>query len=218
MYKFRALIVIMLAAALTSCYSNMNFNYPAPSPTAEGMVIGAVSGAAIGAISTTSGAIPAGVVVGGVLGAAIGHEFERHATLAQKLRRQGIQVILIGDKIDVILPADKVFYPYSAHMNSNFYPILDQVAEYIRQYTKTLVKVSAHTDNTACCERALSLTREQAQAVASYLWEQDIDARLIYSVGYGCNCPIAFNQVEKGRATNRRIEIQFWRIPKPNPL
>lgn len=218
MQILRRFFVLVLCASLCACQSDMNFNYPPLSPTAQGAIIGAASGAAIGAFGTTGGSVPAGLVVGGLLGAAIGHQFERHATLAQQLRQQGIEIIQVGDEVDVILPADKVFFDYSPHMNPNYYPVLQKVAAFMRQFNKTTVKVSVHTDNTQCCSRALSLTRQQAQSLASFLWEVGIDARLIYGVGYGFNCPIAFNESDKGRATNRRIEIQFWRIPKADPM
>lgn len=198
---------------LISCTSPVNFDYPVPSPTTQGALIGVAGGAAIGSLASGSGAgTIVGGVVGGAIGSAIGNSIERHQSLENQLTSHRVQLIVVGDKYKIIIPTDDYFFKDSPRLNPHYYPILNKVAQYMRGIPKTSVKVSAFSDSCGDQARNLALTREQARAMASYLWRQGIDTRMLYSAGYGANFPVSHNQIAEGRAQNRRIEITFWRI------
>lgn len=205
------LCVLLLFGMLSGCSTNID--YPKPTPRTQGALIGVAGGATIGAIASGNAA---GTVVGGVLGcaigSAIGDTIQRHQTLPEQLQAQHIQIIEVGDTVKVVIPTDDYFIGNSPKINPNYYPVLNKVATYIRPIPKESIRVAGFTDNSECQMRALGLSRDRARALAAYLWSQNLDARLIYPVGYGANEPIACNTLESGRAKNRRMEITFWRI------
>lgn len=204
--------IVFLSLLLSGC-SAFNFDYPMPSPKTQGAIIGAASGAAIGTLASGSGAgTVIGGVVGGALGSAVGDNIGRHQTIQDQLVSHRINLIEVGDEIKIVIPVDDYYFSNSPRLNPHYYCVLCNVARYMRGIPKASVKVSAYTDNTESEERSLALTRAQARAMANYLWQQGIDARMIYPAGYGSNFPVAHNQLPKGRAQNRRIEITFWRI------
>lgn len=203
----------LLFFLLAGCTSPVNLDYPVPSPTTQGALIGVASGAAIGSIASGSGAGTwVGGVVGGAIGSAIGNSIEYHQRLENQLASHRIQLIVVGELYKIVIPIDDYYYANSPRLNAHYYPVLDKVAKYMRDIPKTSVKVSAFSDNTEPDARSLALTREQARNMANYLWKQGLDARIIYSAGYGANFPVAHNQLMEGREQNRRIEITFWRI------
>jgi len=54
----------------------------------------------------------------------------------------------------------------------------------------------------------LDLSTERAKKVASFMTEVGgIDSRRIKSFGYGESRPLASNETEEGRASNRRVEF-----------
>ena len=205
--------IIIFSFFLSACTgSNMNLNYPMPSPTAQGAAIGVVGGAALGSLSNPATGTLIGGAMGGALGAVVGNKVERAQSLEGQLASQGIQVVMVGDEIRIIVPTDNYFYKNSSHLNSNYYPVLDKLVLFIRGIPKTCVRVAGYSDDTICQTRALALTREQAAAVANYLWRRGIAARMIYPEGCGRDSPVSHNQTSEGRAQNRRIEITFCRI------
>ncbi len=129
-------------------------------------------------------------------------------SLIQSLAKQGVTVTTVGDAVAVVVPSDLLFNPHSANLNSKYSPVLMQVAKLLKTYTLVSVRVVAYNDDTEALNLQ-ALTTKQAQRVAIKLWNQAVDARLIYAEG-GANT----QQVVKGgsfsqRAANRRVEIRF---------
>ena len=208
----RTSLLLILCVFLAGCCS-LNAKYPKPGPVAQGAVIGAASGAVIGSIATGTGpGTVVGGVVGGMLGSVVGDSIARHKNVQEDIKAHDIQLIEVGDSIKIVIPSDGYYFSNSPRLNPHYYAVLDKVAEFMRDIPKASVKVSAFTDNKECEARSLALTRERARSMASYLWKQGIDTRLIYPAGFGANYPIAHNQTIGGRAENRRVEISFRRI------
>ncbi len=76
-------------------------------------------------------------------------------------------------------------------INTNYNPVLDQLAALLKGLNKYVIKVAGYTDNVAVPERSLALSRQQAQIIANYLWNSGVDARVLYATGYGNQMPIA---------------------------
>jgi len=212
------LISLIFCAALllplADCSSGIWNRYPPPQPTTkQGAVAGAVGGAVIGAAATSSVAgFGIGAIAGGILGASLGNILQAHMTLVDKLQYNGVQVIELGDEIELILPTGRFFKPNSPLMNMQYYPVMNLVAEFIEQFPKISVKVAGYTDSTGAWQRNLALSKSQAQTVMQYLWNKGIDTRLIYAVGYGSKNPIASNASEHNRDLNNRIQISLRQI------
>ncbi len=194
---------------LAGCTSSWRYAQPQPSETVKSAALGVVGGTVIGAVA---GGAATGAVIGGISGGIIGHYLAKHQTLVQKLSVNHVQVMLVGDNLRLILPADRFFAPNSPVINENYYPVLNQVAALLYGLDKYVVKVSGYTDNVGWPERNLALSRQQAQTIANYLWNRGLNARVLYATGYGSQMPIASNDTQDGRAMNRRIEISLREI------
>ena len=203
------IVVISLVFLLTGCTSPFWDRGPPPEPRTIGLIAGAAGGAAIGAVA---GAVPLGVAIGSIWGASIGSVISAHQTLVDNLMYNGVQVIRVGDEIKIVLPADRFFYPDTANLNPNYFPVLNKLIVLLRCFDKINVKVSAYTDNIQSWRRDLSLTRLQAWMIMKYLWDSGIDARILYSIGYGSAFPIANNDTPLGQRMNRRVEITLRKL------
>jgi len=205
-------ILLAVCTVFSGCESSFWDPAPPPNPHITGLVTGAASGAVIGGIA---GAGLVGAAVGTVTGGIIGHIIQTHQTLVQYLIYNGVQVVQVGDQVLLILPSDRFFMPDSANINPAYYRVLNHVGLFLSLFHKIDVRISGYTDNCGSWRRNLALSKLQAQMMVNYFWNYDIDARLLYPVGYGEADPIANNMTPQGRRMNRRIEITLTKIPPP---
>jgi outer membrane protein OmpA-like peptidoglycan-associated protein len=85
---------------------------------------------------------------------------------------------------------------------------LDQVAKALKEQPEsTKFRVEGYTDATGTERQNQTLSTNRARAVAEYLSDEGIDEDRIEAVGYGEQRPMASNDSDEGRASNRRIEI-----------
>lgn len=88
------------------------------------------------------------------------------------------------------------------------FPILDQVAEFLKANPKAVVEIQGHTDSIGSDSYNLSLSQARAEAVKTYLvTRHGIDPSRLIARGYGETMPIASNASREGRAMNRRVEF-----------
>ena len=92
------------------------------------------------------------------------------------------------------------------------FPILDEVARTLKQHRELArVRIEGHTDNVGTPAYNLSLSRRRALAVQQYLQKEGVEEGRISSVGFGQSQPIAENELEDGRAQNRRVTFVIER-------
>lgn len=89
-----------------------------------------------------------------------------------------------------------------------FFNGLDFAAGILKSNPQIRVEIQGHTDNkgTAAYNKVLSV--ERAKTVVAYLIKKGVARGQIKAVGYGFERPLATNETEKGRAQNRRVQIQ----------
>ncbi len=186
------------------------------SSTAGGTMIGAGSGAVLGAIvGTATGADPRvaallGAGIGGIAGAAIGtYMDQQEAELRAQLQGTGVSVTRVGNQIVLNMPSNITFGVDSARVQPSFNETLISVGLVLKKFNKTIVDVYGHTDSTGSDAHNQDLSQRRAVAVATVLANQGIDQRRFYIEGRGETDPIASNATETGRAQNRRVEIQI---------
>lgn len=83
---------------------------------------------------------------------------------------------------------------------NNFARILDEIKD-------INVEVSGHTDKTGNESANLELSQKRADAIKAYLISKGISGNRIQAMGYGSSKPIASNETEEGRLSNRRCEV-----------
>ncbi len=184
------------------------------SNTAKGAGMGAVGGAIIGAATSgssdrTEGAIT-GAVAGGAIGGGIGYYMDRQeAALRAKLEGTGVRVVRDGNNIRLVMPGNITFGVDREEVRSQFYPTLESVAEVLKEFKKTNIRVAGHTDSTGADSYNQTLSERRAASVGNFLSSQGIAAGRIQTQGYGERYPVASNDTEQGRQSNRRVELEL---------
>lgn len=89
------------------------------------------------------------------------------------------------------------------------YPLLNEVAQILRDNASIQIRVEGHTDNRGRAAYNKKLSDDRAASVRNYLIQQGIDSARITSIGFGLERPIDDNTTEAGRAANRRVEIHI---------
>lgn len=96
----------------------------------------------------------------------------------------------------------------SAELSSRSAPLLDKVQQAISLFPSSGIIVEGHTDSSGTATANQRLSEERAAAVASRLRSIiSIPTLQIQSLGYGEERPVASNDTEAGRASNRRIDV-----------
>ena len=100
----------------------------------------------------------------------------------------------------------------STNMTEESYPVLKEIAGFLKDNPLVAIEVGGHTNNIPPHEYCDRLSSERAKAVALYIARQGIDPnRLVYK-GYGKREPKYSNRTEDGRRRNQRVEIKILRI------
>lgn len=84
--------------------------------------------------------------------------------------------------------------------------LLAKVAAIINKLDAEKVVVQGHTDSVGSVKTNQRLSKERANAVATYLSTFKGGYKITF-VGYGESYPIASNETSAGRATNRRVDL-----------
>ena len=145
---------------------------------------------------------------GGAIGGGIGYYMDaQEAKLRKQLRGTGVSVERVGDKVNLIMPGNITFGSGRNAIASNFYEVLNSVVIVLKEYDKTLVVVSGHTDSDGSASFNQTLSEERAQSVANYLQSQGVNPVRLETIGFGETQPLASNSTAEGKAQNRRVEI-----------
>jgi outer membrane protein OmpA-like peptidoglycan-associated protein len=181
------------------------------SDTTKGAGIGALAGAAVGALAgghDRGKAALIGAGVGALAGGAVGNYMDRQeAKLRAQLKGTGVSVTREGDNINLVMPGNITFASGSSDLNPGFFGVLDSVAIVLKEYDKTIVDVSGHTDSQGSAQKNQALSQERASTVAQYLRTKGILDQRIQAEGYGAARPVAGNDTAQGRQQNRRVEL-----------
>ena len=85
---------------------------------------------------------------------------------------------------------------------------LDELAKILNDNTQMNLDVIGHTDNVGTVESNLTLSQERSdQVVAVLVSDYGINPARLNPLGKGQSQPVASNDNEKGKATNRRVEF-----------
>jgi flagellar motor protein MotB len=126
----------------------------------------------------------------------------------------GVEIRQDGELIRIELPADKLFVPGSAQIQTDGARILEEVATAIsRSYARQRIVIEGHTDDAAAgnAVAAHQLTSSQAEAVfASLVQRGRLPAQQLSILAMGENHPLASNATAAGKAKNRRVEIVVY--------
>ncbi|MDO6852340.1 OmpA family protein [Cellulophaga lytica] len=202
---------LLLMANFTSCDAVQNANNKQ-----KGGAIGAAGGAILGAIIGNNvgkggngelGAVIGGVVGGGA-GVLIGNRMDKQA---QKIEEEipGAQVERVDDGIVVTFDENSgVFFDTAKYnINGASKTSLDKLANVFIEYPDTNILVVGHTDSSGAADYNMTLSKNRANAVTSYLTAKGIAASRFTTEWFGEEKPTHDNSTPEGRAKNRRVNV-----------
>lgn len=217
MTRLTVLVIIAAFAAVTSgCATDEYGNRLPMSDAQKGAIIGAVSGAAVGAIGNKSnrnrGAI-IGVIGGGIAGAAVGSymdsqkkDFEE--VLASEVQAGEITIQKVNQNNLLITMTGQTAFDFdSTTIKPGFYTTMDKIANILVRYGKTQLTIIGHTDNVGSHQYNQTLSERRAKAVNDYLLNKGVLVQRLVFLGRGETSPRDSNATEEGRRLNRRVEI-----------
>jgi OOP family OmpA-OmpF porin len=107
-----------------------------------------------------------------------------------------------------IVIRQQIFFEFDrAVIRDVSFPILNTVAQVMRDFPDIVIEVQGHTDDRGRDEYNLNLSQQRSEAVRQYLIQQGIPAQRMTARGYGETMPIDTNRTAPGRARNRRVEF-----------
>jgi len=123
--------------------------------------------------------------------------------IATERREHGLQVTI---------PEVALFDSARAELHESALPVLAELAATLREGGETRISVAGHTDNVPVRGGQFAsnwdLASARANAVTRYLLGQGFDPSRLQSVSYADTRPVAGNDSDKGRAANRRVELE----------
>jgi len=206
--RHNATLSIIAAAALLAGCANMS---DTQRHTATGAGIGALGGAALGAIAGDSAGT--GAVVGAGLGALGGYIWSQHMEQQKRdmqaaTQGSGVTVSQTADnQLKLDIPSDISFATGRADIEPNLRTVLDRFAQSLRANRGTEARIIGHTDSTGSDAVNDPLSVARASSTRNYLTDRGVDPARIQVAGRGSHEPIASHATAGGRARNRRVEI-----------
>ncbi len=87
--------------------------------------------------------------------------------------------------------------------------VLADIIAILKEYPNSKFTVEGHTDSVGSAKLNQRLSDSRANSVKEYLASHGIDGFRLSALGYGEDKPIDTNKTRKGRANNRRVEINL---------
>lgn len=103
-----------------------------------------------------------------------------------------------------------IFFDFDkSDLKEESFPELNNLADYMIQNVNLRIEIGGHTDNQGSDEYNEKLSLDRARSVYNYLIDKGVSASRLAYKGYGKSQPIATNETEEGRASNRRTEFKI---------
>ena len=213
--KHMTALLVIGSLAISACATDQYGNRRPLTDAEKGAIIGATSGALIGAATSkkrSKGAL-IGAVGGGLIGTGVGAYMDKQKqdlekVLANERNSGAIEIEMLQQNIvRVTMTAQTAFAVNSSQISSGFYSTMDKIANVLVRYQKTELTVIGHTDNTGSDQYNQTLSERRAQSVGPYLSQKGVIPERLETDGKGDSAPRASNATEAGRAANRRVEI-----------
>jgi len=119
------------------------------------------------------------------------------------------KLVVEADKGELRLLEPIQFETGTAEIKPASFSLLDEVAQVMLDSPEVRIAVNGHTDNRGAPAYNQDLSQRRAQAVVKYLTDKGIALERLEAHGFGSAKPIATNDTDPGRATNRRVEFKI---------
>jgi len=120
----------------------------------------------------------------------------------------------IRERETVVVTPEKLELTRNIHFEFNrakirpeSFPILNDVAEVLKENRQLNILIEGHTDAVGSVEYNQKLSERRADSVKAYLTSKGVAGSRLATKGRGKLAPIASNDTAVGRALNRRVEF-----------
>ena len=90
------------------------------------------------------------------------------------------------------------------------YKLLDEIVAILNEYRDYNMRIDGHTDDVGKDDMNMDLSKARAASVKEYFVSKGISSDRLETNGYGESKPKASNKTAKGRAQNRRVEMDLY--------
>jgi chemotaxis protein MotB len=138
-----------------------------------------------------------------------------NTALAPLIKDGKVSVTQTAQGVKVDINASVLFAEGQAQLEPNAVLTLGMVATLLKNDSHA-IQVEGHTDNRPIANPVYpsnwELSAVRASSVVRLFIEAGIDAARLTAVGHGANRPVASNELEAGRARNRRVAVTILAV------
>ena len=139
-------------------------------------------------------------------------------SLQDEISKGNITIQQVRDRLTINMVDRVLFDSGQAQVKPAGMKVLKQVGDVLNQISDKQIRIEGHTDNVPISTKLQDrfktnweLSTARATTVVRYLIDQGgVDRQYISAVGYADTHPLASNDSEEGRSSNRRIEIVLY--------
>jgi chemotaxis protein MotB len=143
---------------------------------------------------------------------------ELSKSLQDEISKGNITIQQVRDRLTINMVDRVLFDSGQAQVKPAGVKVLKQVADVLNKITDKQIRIEGHTDNVPISSKLQGrfktnweLSTARATTVVRYLIDHGgVDRQYLSAVGYADTHPLASDDSEEGRATNRRIEIVLY--------
>jgi chemotaxis protein MotB len=143
---------------------------------------------------------------------------ELSKSLQDEIAKGNITIQQVRDRLTINMVDRVLFDSGQAQVKPAGVKVLKQVGDVLNKITDKQIRIEGHTDNVPISTKLQNrfktnweLSAARATTVVRYLIDQGgVDRQYLSAVGYADTHPLASNDSEEGRSSNRRIEIVLY--------
>jgi chemotaxis protein MotB len=143
---------------------------------------------------------------------------ELSKSLQDEIAKGNITIQQVRDRLTINMVDRVLFDSGQAQVKPAGVKVLKQVSDILKTVTDKQIRIEGHTDNVPISSKLQDrfktnweLSTARATTVVRYLIDQgSVDRQHLSAVGYADTQPLASNDSEGGRSSNRRIEIVLY--------
>ena len=143
---------------------------------------------------------------------------ELSKSLQDEIAKGNITIQQVRDRLTINMVDRVLFDSGQAQVKPAGVTVLKQVADVLNKITDKQIRIEGHTDNVPISTKLQNryktnweLSTARATTVVRFLIDQGgVDRQYLSAVGYADTHPLASNDTEEGRSSNRRIEIVLY--------
>ena len=143
---------------------------------------------------------------------------ELSRSLQDEIAKGNITIQQVRDKLTINMVDRVLFDSGRAEIKPAGLKVLKQVGDVLKTVSDKQIRIEGHTDNVPISTKLQDrfktnweLSTARATTVVRYLIDQGgVDREQLSAVGYADTRPVATNDTDEGRSSNRRIEIVLY--------